>query len=65
MGHEARGEELKMRKNCLVWKNVKGRDQLVDLGVDGTILTWILKNSNRRVQTEFTRLRIGTGGEFF
>jgi hypothetical protein len=25
-------------------RNLKERDQLIDLGVDGTILTWTLKN---------------------
>jgi hypothetical protein len=42
-------------------ENLKGRDLLVDLGVDGKIiLEWILGKWNRKVGTGFIWLRIGT-----
>jgi hypothetical protein len=45
--------------------NLKERDGLEDLGIDGTIiLKCILKKWNWKAWTGFVWLRIGTGGGF-
>jgi hypothetical protein len=44
-------------------KNLKGRDHLADLGVDGRIIAeWILGKQVGKVWTEFIWLRIGNSG---
>jgi hypothetical protein len=43
-------------------ENLKGRDKLKDLGVDGNILEWILGKQGGRVWTDCIWLGIGTSG---
>jgi hypothetical protein len=44
-------------------ENLKGRNQLEDLGVDGMIiLEWILGTNDGKLWTGFIWLRIGTSG---
>jgi hypothetical protein len=41
------------------WEDVKERDHLENRRVDGsTILNWILKQQDRRIQTGFIRLAV-------
>jgi hypothetical protein len=45
------------------WGNVRERDHLEDLGVDGRIiLKWVLKEWDGEAWTGMIRLRIRTGG---
>jgi hypothetical protein len=44
------------------WGNIKEGDHMEDLGVDGTSLEWVLKESIRRASTELMWLKIGTDG---
>ena len=45
------------------WGNLRERDRLEDLGVDGkTILRWIFRKWDVRVWTASNWLRIRTGG---
>jgi hypothetical protein len=45
------------------WGNLKARDRLEYLGVDGRALfKWILKTWDSRFRTGFIWLRIGTSG---
>jgi len=45
------------------WGNLKGRDHLEDLGVDGRIiLRWIFRKMNLGAWTGSSWPRIGTGG---
>jgi hypothetical protein len=45
-----------------VWsENLEGRDHLKDLGVDGIILTWFLRN-RESLRTAFIQFRIWTSG---
>jgi len=47
------------------WGNLRGRDHLEDLGLDGKIiLEWIFRNWDMGVWTGSSWLRIGTGGGF-
>jgi hypothetical protein len=44
-------------------ENLKGRDHLVDIGVDRRfLLKWILKKQGARMWTGFIWLRIGSSG---
>jgi hypothetical protein len=40
-------------------ENLKGRDHLEDLGIDGRILEWILGKQGGKVWNGFIWLRIG------
>jgi hypothetical protein len=42
--------------------NLREKDHLEDLGVDGIILNWIFKWSDGEAWTALLWLRIGTGG---
>jgi hypothetical protein len=45
------------------WENVKEKDRLEDLGLDGRIIfKWIIKKSFVRVWLGLVWLKIGTGG---
>jgi hypothetical protein len=45
------------------WGDLRERDHLEDLGVDGTrILKWIFKKCNGEARTGLVWLRIGRGG---
>jgi hypothetical protein len=45
------------------WGNLKGRNHLENLGVDGRIiLKWVLKKWGGKVWSRLIWLRIGTGG---
>jgi len=43
-------------------ENLKARDHLEDLSIDGKVLEWILGKYGGKVWTEYIWLRIGTGG---
>jgi len=46
-------------------QNLKGRDHLDDLGIDGkATLEWILGKWGEKVQTGYIWLRIGASGKF-
>jgi len=49
---------------AIFWlENLKGRDQLEDLAIDGRIiLEWILGKHSGKVWTGYIWLRIGTSG---
>jgi len=47
------------------WTNLKYRDHLEDLGIDGRILNWILRNCDGVGDVEcVSGIRIRTGGGF-
>jgi hypothetical protein len=46
-------------------ENLKGRNQLEVLGIDGIILKWILEKFVGKVWTGFMWLKIETGGGLF
>jgi hypothetical protein len=47
------------------WGNLRGRDHLKDLGIDGKIMLKMdLQNRNGRALTGLICVRIGTGGGF-
>jgi hypothetical protein len=52
-----------MRNTKLLFENLKGRDNLEDLGIDGRILLeWILGKWNRKVLVGFIWMRLRTSG---
>jgi len=52
--------------HTIFWsENLKGRDHLEDLGVDGKILEWILEKKGGKVLIGCIWLRRGTNGGLF
>jgi hypothetical protein len=62
VGHVEHTVEIRTVYTVLL-QNLKGRDHLEDLGVDGkTTLQWILEEQDRKVWNGFIYLRKGSSG---
>jgi hypothetical protein len=61
VGYVASMGERKEMHTKFLWENMKVRNQWEDLGIDGRILKWLLKEYVGRVWAGFW-IRIGTSG---